>query len=941
MAFLPSLYFDLEPGTVKNMRDFPSPSPSPSPLTLPSRSPALRMLAVAALLASAASVSFSQNSNSGDPITAEGYIRPPEAITKLVDAPRDKNVSYTSPSPGSRKYFLRLVGDGLPSIQYVGKAHHNLGGFQIDQRANRARTMTMRSQAGIEIFEWETGRKVSVAIPAGARVSGATWSPDGTQIAFLALFDDATHIYIADPTNGKSRPLTRSSLLATSVTNYEWSADSKSIVAILVPDARGPEPKEPAIASTPMVRVNESNKLKTRTYMDLLETPHEKDLVEYHMTGQLAVIDVKSRNVRKIGSPGMIRSLDASPDNQYFQVTYVEKPFSYVLPVSSFGSTELIIDGTGKSLRELSKRPLREGEAVNAPNAQPQPQTSARTSPVDTARRNLTWHPFESGMLYAQAAPAVAVPQGRGTGAAAAGAAAGAVNRGMAAGRGGAPALRAADSTSQSRRSDRLIHWLPPFDSASTKVIYETENRINNVRFSDNGRIMFVSETATNGTYEYAVMLDENNQKFAVVQPSRQGGSAQSGQRPAGATPVVLPAGRGGGAGAAALATRTGSRGAPIVIVSSDGKSVFSHGSSSDSTSGSMPKNYVDRIDIRSGERTRIYETSSELLESISAPLNDDYTKLLVQRESPTVVPQSFVVDVATKQAKQLTNNTDLMPEITSAIRRTYTAKRADGYSFRVRVTLPADYKDGTRLPGMFWFYPREYDNQQAYDRSLNTGGGAAAQRFQNSGPRSMSFLTTQGYAVIEPDAPIFASEGQLPNDNYVVDLRNNLAAIIDALDTLQIIDRHRLGIGGHSYGAFSTVNAMVHTPFFKAGIAGDGAYNRTLTPNGFQTERRDLWQGRQTYLEMSPFLYADQLNGALLLYHSTEDQNVGTDPINSTKLYHALQGLGKNVSLYMYPYEDHGPIARETVLDQWARWVAWLDKYVKNANSKAPKITS
>ena len=204
-----------------------------------------------------------------------------------------------------------------------------------------------------------------------------------------------------------------------------------------------------------------------------------------------------------------------------------------------------------------------------------------------------------------------------------------------------------------------------------------------------------------------------------------------------------------------------------------------------------------------------------------------------------------------------------------------------------------------------------------------------------------MSFLTTQGYVVIEPDAPIFASEGQLPNDNYVVDLRNNLSAVIDALDTLAIIDRHRLGIGGHSYGAFSTVNAMVHTPFFKAGIAGDGAYNRTLTPNGFQSERRDLWQGRTTYLEMSPFLYADQLNGALLMYHSTEDQNVGTDPINSIKLYHALQGLGKTTSLYMYPYEDHGPIAKETVLDQWARWVAWLDKYVKNANKTTPKITS
>jgi dipeptidyl aminopeptidase/acylaminoacyl peptidase len=130
-------------------------------------------------------------------------------------------------------------------------------------------------------------------------------------------------------------------------------------------------------------------------------------------------------------------------------------------------------------------------------------------------------------------------------------------------------------------------------------------------------------------------------------------------------------------------------------------------------------------------------------------------------------------------------------------------------------------------------------------------------------------------------------------------------------------------------------MNALVHTDFFKAGIAGDGMYNRTLTPNGFQRESRDIYQGKETYLAMSPFLYADQLSGAILMYHSMEDQNVGTDPISAIRMYHALMGQGKNAALYMYPYEDHGPVARETNLDQWARWVAWLDKYVKNPEKK------
>ena len=157
------------------------------------------------------------------------------------------------------------------------------------------------------------------------------------------------------------------------------------------------------------------------------------------------------------------------------------------------------------------------------------------------------------------------------------------------------------------------------------------------------------------------------------------------------------------------------------------------------------------------------------------------------------------------------------------------------------------------------------------------------------------------GYAVIENDSPIVGPAGMM-NNNYVNDLRNNLSATIDELDKRQIIDRTRLAIGGHSYGAFSTVNAMVNTPFFKAGIAGDGAYNRTLTPLGFQTERRDLWTAPNVYLDMSPFLKANQLTGALLMYHGMADQNVGTDPINSTRLFHALNGLGKTVALLPLP---------------------------------------
>jgi dipeptidyl aminopeptidase/acylaminoacyl peptidase len=873
-------------------------------------------------------------------ITAERYVMPPAEVARLVGAPREGNASYTAASPVSRRWFPRTLSDGAPSLAIMAKPYHNLGGFQVDIRGNRSRGMTTRSNVGYELHDRTTGKTIPVQVPAGARVGASSWSPDGATMAYLALFDDATHIYLADAATGRSRPLTRTPLLATHVTNFEWTAGGKSIVAVLLPDGRGAEPKAPAVATEPMVRVNEGNKLKTRTYADLLESNHDKALVEYYSVGQLAVIDVKSRAVTKVGAPGMIRSLDASPDGAYFRVTYQEKPFSYVLPVSSFGTREVILDAMGKEVRELSKRPIREGESTDSIAARPpapppgatpaQGAANAAAAAADTAKRSIAWHPFKSGMTYLQQVPAPRRTAGDTTARSATPPAASA-GRGAAgaAGRGGA------GTATTTQRPDRLMHWAAPFDSSSATPIYQSENRIVATRWSEDGSILFTTETATRGTFEYAVFLADSNRKVALVTPPvRTTGDSAAGAGGRGGAPAA--GGRGGAGGGPSLVTRVGSRGTPVVMRSTDGKFAFLQGSTTDSTT-KIARPWIDRVELATGTRTRVYEAKGDVTETISAPLDDDFTTALIQRESATLVPQSYLLTTATGAVKQLTNNQELMPEIRNAITKTVTARRADGYSFRVKVTLPADYKEGTRLPAMFWFYPREYQTQEAYNRGIVNAGDPPT-RFPSFGPRSMAFLTTVGYAVVEPDAPIFASEGQLPNDNYVVDLRNNLAATIDALDTLAIIDRHRLGIGGHSYGAFSTVNAMVHTPFFKAGIAGDGAYNRTLTPNGFQSEARDLWQGRATYLDMSPFLYADQLNGALLLYHSTDDQNVGTDPINSTKLYHALQGLGKTVSLYMYPYEDHGPIARETVMDQWARWVAWLDKYVKNANQPAVK---
>jgi dipeptidyl aminopeptidase/acylaminoacyl peptidase len=374
--------------------------------------------------------------------------------------------------------------------------------------------------------------------------------------------------------------------------------------------------------------------------------------------------------------------------------------------------------------------------------------------------------------------------------------------------------------------------------------------------------------------------------------------------------------------------------GATVVRVSSKGE-VYVSGSDRvrGGGEGTFPKPYLEKIEIKTGKKARVFEGKGETLETIDAVDGDDVARVFTTRQKPDVVPDSYVTELDGGKATKLTHNVDRAPWHYKLKVQKFQVTRVDGFKFWVKVTAPPDAKD--RLPALFWIYPREYTDQAAYNAaSGRTGTAATSGRFTAPGPRAMTLLCLLGYAVVEPDVPIVGPAGRM-NDNYVPDLRNSLWAAIDECDKKGIIDRDRLAVGGHSYGAFSTANALAHTPFFKAGIAGDGNYNRTLTSMSFQTERRHLWDARETYLEMSPLLWANRVNGALLMYHGMEDANVGTDPINAEHLFMALDGLGKPAALYMYPYEGHGPASKETTLDLWARWVAWLDLYVKNPRKK------
>jgi dipeptidyl aminopeptidase/acylaminoacyl peptidase len=848
------------------------------------RLPAPFRLVLALVLGSAAALQAQDNAAV---LAQEAYLTPPPEIADAVLAPRHLNVSLSNANP-ARTHFLLTQSEGLPSLAAFAKRHYNLGGFQVDPRANRARVLTTRGSAGFDIMALEGGRRITVDVPANASVSNPTWSPDGRRVAFFAHTDDATHIWVADAETGRSRQVTRTPVLATLYTGYDWLPDGRSIVAVLVPEGRGPEPPAAAVPTEPLVRMTMPGRNALRTYPSLLETPRDMALVEYYATGQLAVIDVTSRSVRRVGQPAMIRSVDVAPDGRHARVTTMRKPFSYIVPVSQFGSAEEIWSlQNGQVLATVSEQPIRHGLPAD---------TAGQAA--DPGRRSASWRPDGQGLSFLQLAPAPARADT-------------------------ADAGRDGQAQGQTpRRRDRVMQWLPPFAEGSEQVVYENESRLSSVRYSEDGRILFLSEGQGQATHEFAVFADAPDQRHTLAR--RRANDVRN-------DPGTLLLRRGGGGpGFGGGFGGFGGGAAGTVLVSSDGEHVFLSGTKYyENPMQDAPRSFIDRVHIRTGEKTRIYESENEgVFERVAEVLDDDVTRILVVRESPTQVPDTYLRVLGSGQLTRLTANEDYTPDLTRAKRRQLDVRRPDGFTFKVDVTLPENHRDGQRLPAMFWFYPREYTDQESYDRTRATYN---KNRFPNIGVRSMDILVRQGYAVVSPDAPITGEQGRM-NDNYVHDLRNNLAAVIDLLDKEGMIDRERLGIGGHSYGGFGTVNAMVHTPFFKAGIAGAGNYNRTLTPFAFQSERRTLWEAREVYLAMSPLLYANNLTGALLLYHGAQDQNVGTFPINSWRLFDALQALDKTAALYVYPYEDHGQQARETLLDMWARWTAWLDTYVRNA---------
>jgi len=379
-------------------------------------------------------------------------------------------------------------------------------------------------------------------------------------------------------------------------------------------------------------------------------------------------------------------------------------------------------------------------------------------------------------------------------------------------------------------------------------------------------------------------------------------------------------------------ATMQDERGQSRLMMAADGQSIYRLGEGA-SPEGDRP--FVDKVNLASGQSTRLFRSQAPYYEAPQVLLDNEGRRALTSRESPSEPTNFYVRDLAAASApRALTHIPHPLPQLKGVQKEQIRYTRKDGVELTATLYLPPHYdpkRDGPR-PMLMWAYPAEFKSADAAGQVSDSP--YRFNRISYWGPQA--FLT-MGYTVLDNfSVPIVGEGSKEPNDTYIPQLIASAEAAVDEVVRRGVADRNRIAVGGHSYGAFMTANLLAHSRLFKAGIARSGAYNRTLTPFGFQSEERNYWQAQDVYQAMSPFNYADHIKDALLMIHGEQDNNPGTFPIQSERLYAAIKGLGGTARLVMLPNESHAYRARESILQMLAEMNLWLERYVGKAQPEA-----
>lgn len=771
------------------------------------------------------------------------YRTPPQVIIDILDA---TPTPQTIVSP-TRDTVVLTEQPSMPSIDALAQPMHRLAGFRINPRSKAP----WRSPAISRLILVQVDSEVrdEILAPLGTTLGWVRYSPDGQWVSYAVIRENGVELWAVDTANGRPRAVTSAGLNAAQGNPCEWLSDSSGVLCKFLPSARGAPPKPPATPRGPNTQEHQGGAAPVRTYQDLLRTPHDEALFEYHFASQLGTVELATGRRTDIGDRGLFADASVAPDGEHLLVERWTQPFSRLVPASRFPRTVEVWTRQGKLVRQLADLPLADAVPIGG---------------VATGPRGHRWNPGQPATLV------------------------------------WVEALDGGDPSAKVPHRDRVLSLDSPFDEKPRELI-RTEHRFASIAWTENAVALVEERDRLTRWTRTWLLYSEDGEARELWSRSSEDQYAHPG------TPVRRP---GGG-----IASR---------LIAQDEDSILLSGRGA-SPDGDRP--FVDRLNLTTLRADRLFQSDDSSYETLVAPLADDGSVLLTRHESTTSPPNYVIRDLSSNETRPITDYRDPAPVLRQVRKELITYKRADGVSLSATLYLPPNYQDGQRVPLLMWAYPREYTNVAVAGQVRGS-----ANRFISLSGASHLLLLTQGFAILDGPAIPIIGEGDTANDTYIEQLVASAAAAIDAVVDMGIADRNRVAVGGHSYGAFMTANLLAHSDLFQAGIARSGAYNRSLTPFGFQNERRTFWERPDVYASMSPFFHAEKINEPILLTHGEVDNNSGTFPIQSERFYMALKGHGATVRYVTLPHESHGYAARESVLHVVAEMLEWCTRHLGSA---------
>ena len=783
-----------------------------------------------------------------------GYQLPKKELLELVDV----NLAPQVLSNSKNSVMVLISRSTYKSIADLSKAELRIAGLRVDPKRYIGSRTTYYNK--VQIIDLSEGKDPIVVrgLPREPQLTNFTWSPDEKKIAMTHTTNDRVELWVLDIDNRKANRIIEKPLNASMGSCISWLKNSKDLLVKFLPENKQDIKNSSDIVPTgPKVTENNGEKAQNRTYQDLIKNPTDAKNFTQISKSEIRLVSLQGLD-RPYLDTQMYRSVSVSPNGKFVMVSFVKRPFSYLVPYYRFPTETHVYNLKSKLIKILSDIPLQE-------------VLPKGFGAVSSEKRNIGWRKDKPSTIYYvqaldQGDPQIKVPY-----------------------------------------RDAIYQLHAPFNE-SAEILTKIKNRFSGILWGNDTKAVVYDRWWSNRNTKTYVFNPSNSNGFAKVINDRNYQDIYSNPGE-----FVREKGLNG-----------------EVVLALNGHHAFRIGDGF-SDKGQYP--FLDKINLNSFETQRLYQSSyiDKYEKLYDYSINEN--KLHVQIESKSEYPNYFVRDLKQNLIEQITFFKNPFIKLEKVEKELLTYKREDGLELSGVLYTPEgfDKKKPTALPMILWAYPREYKDKSSASQKTNNPN-----RFIYPNWASPIYWVTQGYVVLDRAAfPIIGVDKNEPNDSFREQLVANAKAAINAVVKRGYADPKRVAVGGHSYGAFMVANLLSHSNLFAAGIARSGAYNRTLTPFGFQRESRSYWEAPEIYYSMSPFMHADKMKTPLLLIHGEADNNSGTYPLQSERYYNALKGLGAETRLVMFPKESHGYRAKETILHLIWEQNQWLERHVKNKKAE------